>query len=215
MYAKSAGPLGRAVATERVYVPRARSTDRHNSRSCVPSCFQHKTKDVNPSHAISIGCVQVSSRCHAAAIIVITSSGFSAKIVARYRPECPVLAIVRHGKCARKLCVWRNLTSVHYVGKYARRDNWPFFGFCWFQSTGYLFRTRGRVADPRVQRDRTDFVSMFVVRYWIVRGTFVFVNRFARNECILLIFKRRPMPFSSTRNRNERTNVLFQYSVYE
>lgn len=80
-------------------------------------CFQSKTK-IDPIHAISIGCVEVSLKCPVAAIIVITTSGLSAKIIAQYRPKCPVLAIVRHGKYARKLCVWRNLISVHYIGKY-------------------------------------------------------------------------------------------------
>lgn len=78
-------------------------------------CVQPKPT-IDPAHAISIGCVEVSLKCNAAAIIVITTSGLSAKIIARYRPMCPVLAILRHGKCARKISVWRNLIALHYIG---------------------------------------------------------------------------------------------------
>ncbi|KAL5240901.1 hypothetical protein ACI65C_008311 [Semiaphis heraclei] len=70
---------------------------------------------IDPAHAVSIGCVEVSFKCHAAAIIVITTSGLSARFIARYRPRCPVLAIVRHGKSARKLSVWRNVIALQYI----------------------------------------------------------------------------------------------------
>ncbi|CAH1731973.1 hypothetical protein AGLY_015454 [Aphis glycines] len=70
---------------------------------------------IDPAYAISIGCVEVSFKCHAAAIIVITTSGMSARLIARYRPRCPILAIVRHGKSARKLSVWRNVIALQYI----------------------------------------------------------------------------------------------------
>ncbi|KAE9541213.1 hypothetical protein AGLY_004458 [Aphis glycines] len=70
---------------------------------------------IEPAHAVSIGCVEVSFKCHAAAIIVITTSGLSARFIARYRPRCPVLAIVNHGKSARKLSVWRNVIALQYI----------------------------------------------------------------------------------------------------
>lgn len=76
---------------------------------------------IEPIHAMSIGCVEVSLKCQAAAIIVITTSGLSAKIIARYRPKCPILAIVIQGKCARKISVWRNVIAVQYKGKYIPR----------------------------------------------------------------------------------------------
>lgn len=82
----------------------------------VCCCPQSRPK-IDPAHAISIGCVEVSLKCHAAAIIVLSTSGLSAITIARYRPRCPVLAIVKSGKSARKMSVWRNLTAVYYIGK--------------------------------------------------------------------------------------------------
>ncbi|XP_026820468.1 pyruvate kinase-like [Rhopalosiphum maidis] len=70
---------------------------------------------IDPVHAISIGCVEVSFKCHAAAIIVISTPGLSTRLITRYRPRCPVLAIVRHGKSARKLSVWRNVIALQYI----------------------------------------------------------------------------------------------------
>ncbi|CAI6353367.1 unnamed protein product [Macrosiphum euphorbiae] len=81
----------------------------------LSKCNLSKPK-IDPTQAISIGCVEVSFKCHAAAIIVITTSGLSARYIARYRPRCPVLAVVRHGKSARKLSVWRNIIALQYIG---------------------------------------------------------------------------------------------------
>lgn len=76
---------------------------------------------IDPIHAMSIGCVEVSLKCQAAAIVVITTSGLSAKMIARYRPKCPILAIVVQGMSARKMSVWRNVISVQYKGNYFPR----------------------------------------------------------------------------------------------
>lgn len=77
--------------------------------------FQYKSL-LEPIQGMSVGCVEVSLKCNAVAIIVITTSGLSAKTIARYRPTCPVLAIVRHGTSARKISAWRNIIAVQYIG---------------------------------------------------------------------------------------------------
>ncbi|XP_050440040.1 pyruvate kinase-like [Adelges cooleyi] len=78
--------------------------------------LNHKSKPkVDPAHAFSIGCVEVSLKCYAKAIVVISTSGLSARTIARYRPRCPIIAIIKQGKAARKLSVWRNLITVHFL----------------------------------------------------------------------------------------------------
>lgn len=73
--------------------------------------------DIDPAHVISFQCVEVSLKCNVALIIVLTTSGLSAKIIAKYRPRCPILAIIKQRNSAKKMSVWRNLVPVHYLGK--------------------------------------------------------------------------------------------------
>ncbi|XP_050527313.1 pyruvate kinase-like isoform X2 [Daktulosphaira vitifoliae] len=80
--------------------------------------LNHKSKPkIDPAQAISIGCVEVSLKCNATAIIVISTSGLSARNIARYRPRCPIIAITKLSKASRKLSVWRNLTIIRYLSK--------------------------------------------------------------------------------------------------
>lgn len=60
--------------------------------------------------------VDFAMRNDAVCIIVLTATGRTAKLIAKYRPQCPILAVTRFGHVARKLNVWKAVIPVYYIG---------------------------------------------------------------------------------------------------
>lgn len=71
----------------------------------------------DPTNSIAMSAVDFATRNSAAAILILTTSGRSAKLIAKYRPRCPVLAITRYAHVARKLNLWRAIIPVYYIRK--------------------------------------------------------------------------------------------------
>ena len=65
------------------------------------------------SDAIAEAAGQVASDTNAAAIVVFTQSGFSAKLIARSRPQTPIYAFTPHQRVQRRLCVHWGLEPRH------------------------------------------------------------------------------------------------------
>jgi pyruvate kinase len=63
----------------------------------------------NPSNvvteAVSHSAVHMAGQLKAAAIISLTESGFTSRLVSKHRPECPILAITQSPKVTRRLCM--------------------------------------------------------------------------------------------------------------
>uniref|UniRef100_T1I3S6 Pyruvate kinase n=1 Tax=Rhodnius prolixus TaxID=13249 RepID=T1I3S6_RHOPR len=70
---------------------------------------------VDPAHAICMAAVESSLKAHASGIIVVTTSGKSAILIARYRPRCPVFAVTRYGAVARKMNLYKSVLPVHVL----------------------------------------------------------------------------------------------------
>ena len=64
--------------------------------------------------ALASAAVAASYQTHAAAIVVLTTSGFTAQIVSKYKPSCPIITVTRNRTVARQLHLWRGVFPIWY-----------------------------------------------------------------------------------------------------
>jgi len=73
-------------------------------------------KPTDVSHTTAVSAVEASTNCQAGAIIVLTSTGRSAQLMAAYRPRCPIFAVTRDAQVARQLHLYRGIFPILYTG---------------------------------------------------------------------------------------------------
>lgn len=69
------------------------------------------------THTTALSAVEASVNCLASCIVVITSTGRSAQLLAAYRPRCPIIAVTRDDRVARQLHLHRGIFPIHYTGE--------------------------------------------------------------------------------------------------
>lgn len=69
------------------------------------------------TQAISQASVDMAGNLKAVAIISLTESGFTSRLISRYRPDCPIIAITSSLTVARKLAMNWGVLPVLYQGK--------------------------------------------------------------------------------------------------
>ncbi|KAG5882613.1 hypothetical protein JTB14_004587 [Gonioctena quinquepunctata] len=71
-------------------------------------------------YSLVISAVEAASKTNAAAIICLTASGRTARILARFRPRCPVIAITRYSRIARMLGMFKAVEALIYTRPFNR-----------------------------------------------------------------------------------------------
>jgi pyruvate kinase len=66
----------------------------------------------NLSNAISLATCSTASGLNAAAIITATQSGLTARMISKYKPGCPIIAVTPHEKVARSLALNFGVTTI-------------------------------------------------------------------------------------------------------
>jgi len=67
--------------------------------------YKRKNHVPNVPNAISLATCNTAMDLNAAAIITVTQTGHTARMVSKYRPECPIIAVTPYEKVARKLAL--------------------------------------------------------------------------------------------------------------
>jgi len=74
------------------------------------------------TNAVAIAAVEASYRTKASAIVVLTSSGNTAKLVSKFRPTCPIVAVSRNAQVGRQLHLHRAVMPLHFTGE--EKSDW-------------------------------------------------------------------------------------------
>jgi len=93
-------------------------TDRHLAelRTVLPV-------PIGIKRSVCLGAVDAALQNTAAAIICLTTSGDSARLVAQFRPRCPILVVTRDAQVARQCHLYRGCFPLHYEA--ARDESVP------------------------------------------------------------------------------------------
>jgi pyruvate kinase len=66
------------------------------------------------SEAVSQAANTMAVHLNAAAILTLTESGYTSRMISKYRPPCPILAITESARVERRLCMNWGITALRY-----------------------------------------------------------------------------------------------------
>lgn len=71
-----------------------------------------------PIYSLAISVVESSFKCNAAAIVIVTRTGRGAKVLSRFRPRCPIIAVIKSEQNAKQLQIYRGIIPLVFISKY-------------------------------------------------------------------------------------------------
>jgi len=88
------------------------------SAICYPPLFdqlrQLTTRPTETAETLAMSAVAAAIEQDAGAIIVLSTSGVTARLISKYRPQCPIVCVTRNEQTARQLHLSRGVYPVHY-----------------------------------------------------------------------------------------------------
>jgi pyruvate kinase len=88
------------------------------------------------TEAISGAATTLAGNLDAAAIISLSETGFTSRLISKHRPECPIISITSSEKVARRLSMNWGVSAVLYSGKHGDKSKIKFATKC-VQEMGY------------------------------------------------------------------------------
>ncbi|KAK5648594.1 hypothetical protein RI129_003486 [Pyrocoelia pectoralis] len=93
----------------------AETVARHKEISLI---IRSKVKfPVKIIHVLALSAVEAVEKCQAAAIIVISYTGVSAKLISKYKPACPIIAVTRNKKMIPHWLLYRSILPLYLDGE--------------------------------------------------------------------------------------------------
>ncbi|MBE3041399.1 hypothetical protein IMZ48_02205 [Candidatus Bathyarchaeota archaeon] len=86
--------------------------------------LQRMTSPVSIEESCAMCSVRTSLDHNAGAIIVLSASGDSARLVSKYRPRCPILMVSRNPSASRDSHLCRGVYPLVYDGPRGERGKW-------------------------------------------------------------------------------------------
>lgn len=74
------------------------------------------TESLDTAEAVAEAAVSAAAKSNAACIIVLTNSGRTARLMAKYRPRTPILVVTKIAQTARQVYLYRGCFGLHYQG---------------------------------------------------------------------------------------------------
>lgn len=84
-------------------------------REVLNSLMSDFVSPIEIIHGLAQSSVDISMKTNAAVIVVTTTTGRTAKLISKFRPRCPIVAVTRLGAVARRLQVFRGVEALQYI----------------------------------------------------------------------------------------------------
>ncbi len=86
----------------------------------------HPSPSNEVTEAVAQAAIAMAGNLDAAAILALTETGLTSRLISKYRPECPILAITASARVLRRLSMNWGVHAVHYPGGGSDEDKIQF-----------------------------------------------------------------------------------------